>query len=75
MGAHQNTVQGTVVFGIAVISTLLYGAFDALVCMTVHKKNLLLFGTGLVWTKPGNPFRKNLLILLFVTDCDIVVSR
>ena len=49
MGTHQNPVQRAVVLGIAVVSAGLDGAFDALVCMTVHKKNLLLFGTGLVW--------------------------
>lgn len=36
MGAHQNTVQGAVVFGIAVICALLDGAFDALVCLAAH---------------------------------------
>ena len=43
MGTHQNAVQGAVVFGIAVVSALLNGAFDALVCL-VHLVFLLLFG-------------------------------
>ena len=36
MGAYQNPVQRTVVFTLAVICTFLYGALNALVCMTVH---------------------------------------
>jgi hypothetical protein len=44
--ANQNAVQGAVVFGIAVISALLNGAFDALVCLAVHRCFLLLFGFG-----------------------------
>jgi hypothetical protein len=36
VGAHQDPVQRAVVFGIAVISTLLDGAFDALVCLAAH---------------------------------------
>ena len=36
MGAHQDSVQGAVVLGVAVISTLPDGALDALVGMTVH---------------------------------------
>ena len=38
MGAHQNLVQRTVVLVAAVMGALLDGTFDALVCMTVHKK-------------------------------------
>ena len=36
MGAHQNAVQGAIVLAVAVVCTLLNGAFDALICMTVH---------------------------------------
>ena len=36
VGAHQNLIQRTVVFGITVIGTLLDGTFDALVCLVVH---------------------------------------
>ena len=36
VGAHQNPVQGAVVLGVAVVSAGLDGAFNALVCMTVH---------------------------------------
>ena len=75
MGTHQNPVQGAVVLGIAVVSAGLDGAFNALVGMTVHRKSSFLFDTALVWTKPGNPFRKNLLILHFTTVCGIVVNR
>ena len=43
MGAHQNGIQGAVVLGAAVVGALLYGAFDALVGMAVHRKILLAF--------------------------------
>ena len=46
MGAHQNAVQRAVIFGIAVVSALLYGAFDALIGLAVHICFLLLFGFG-----------------------------
>ena len=36
MGAHQDSIQGAVVFGIAVVSALLNGAFDALICVAIH---------------------------------------
>ena len=41
VGTHQDAVQGAVVLGIAVVSAGLDGAFDALVCMTVHNHFLL----------------------------------
>ena len=46
MGAHQNLIQGAVVFVTAVVRTLLDGAFDALVCMTVHRKASFKIGFG-----------------------------
>ena len=36
MGTHQNTVQRTVILGITVMRALVYGAFNALVGMTIH---------------------------------------
>ena len=36
VGTHQNLVQRAVVLAGAVISALLNGAFDALVCIVVH---------------------------------------
>jgi hypothetical protein len=74
MGAHQDAVQGAVVLGIAVVSAGLDGAFNALVGMTVHRKPSFLFDTALVWTKPGNPFRKNLLILHFFAVCAMIIA-
>ena len=38
MGTHQDPVQGAIILVFAVVCTLLDGAFDALVGMTVHKK-------------------------------------
>lgn len=41
VGANQDLIQRTVVLMAAVMGTLLDGAFDALVCMTVHSESLL----------------------------------
>lgn len=41
MGAHHDAVQRTVVFRIAVVSALLNGAFDTLVCFAAHDIILL----------------------------------
>ena len=46
MGAHQNLIQRAVVLVAAMMGTLLDGAFDALVCMTVHKKTSFEIGFG-----------------------------
>jgi len=46
VGAHQNPVQRAVVLVLAVICTLLDGAFDALVGMTIHKNASFDFGYG-----------------------------
>ena len=46
MGTNQNLVQGAVVLMAAMVGTLLDGAFDALVCVTVHKIASFLIGFG-----------------------------
>ena len=43
VGTHQDPVQGAVVLVLTVISTLLDGTFDTLVCVTIHSNFLLLF--------------------------------
>ena len=43
MGAYQNGIQGAVVLGSAVVGALIYGTFDALVGVTVHKRSSLAF--------------------------------
>ena len=40
--ANQDAIQAAVVLGIAMVSALLHGAFNALVCMTIHRYFLLL---------------------------------
>ena len=66
MGAHQNFVQRTVVFGVAVIGAGLDGAFDALVCIAVHMLFLLLFGTPLVWPQSAKGIMEtNSFLLIF----------
>jgi hypothetical protein len=49
MGAHQNPVQGAEILGVAVVSALLNGAFDALIGMIFHKRTLLFLDSALVW--------------------------
>ena len=46
VGTNQDFVQGTVVLMAAMVGALLDGAFDALVCMTVHKIASFLIGFG-----------------------------
>jgi len=41
VGANQNAVQSAVVGVLAVVSTLMHGAFDALVCFAIHSEFLL----------------------------------
>ena len=59
VGAHQNPIQGAVIFGIAVIGTLLDGAFDALVCLAAHGVFLLLFGFTDSMPRGKEEIRKN----------------
>lgn len=42
VGTYQDPVQGTIVLILAVVCTLLDGAFNALIGMKVHDKSLLL---------------------------------
>ena len=46
MGTHHDLVQGAVVIVLTMVGTLLDGAFDALVGMTVHRKASFEFGFG-----------------------------
>ena len=46
MGTYQNPVQRAVVLGVAVISTLLDGTFDALIGIAVHNGASFVFGFG-----------------------------
>jgi len=41
VGANQNTVQSAEICILAVVSALLNGAFDALVCFAIHSEFLL----------------------------------
>ena len=41
MGAYQDAIQGAVVAVGAVVGALLHGAFNALVCLTIHCQFLL----------------------------------
>ncbi len=59
MGADQDAIQGTVVFRIAVISTLLNGAFDALVCLVIHVLFLLLIGFWISMSMAVKEIREN----------------
>ena len=41
MGTYQDLVQGAVVLRLAMVSALLDSTFNTLVCVTVHRFNLL----------------------------------
>ena len=61
VGAHQNAIQRAVVLGVAVVSALLYGAFNALVGMTIHGQFLLF-----VWCRSSmDIFTRNYSIVAF----------
>ena len=49
MGADQDTVQSAVVDILTVVSALMNGAFNALVCFRIHFQFLLFLMIGLVW--------------------------
>ena len=49
MGTHQDLVQRAEVFVLTMVGTLLDSAFDALVCMTVHKETSFDLDSGIVW--------------------------
>lgn len=51
MGAHHNPVQRAVVLRIAVVSTGLNGAFDALICIVIHGSFLLFIEYGISMAK------------------------
>ena len=65
MGTHQDAVQRAVVLGAAVVDTLVHGAFNALICVTVHAKFLLLLVSFLLCLGKMNLYpagqRKSLL--------------
>jgi hypothetical protein len=48
VGTDHDAVQGAVVFLLTVMGTLVHGAFDGLVCVTVHNAFLLLLNSGIV---------------------------
>ena len=66
MGADENAVQRAVVFAVAVVGTLLNGAFDALICLAVHNCFLLFVDSKLVCPYFRKPYRKTIPILAFV---------
>jgi len=37
VGTHQDSIQGAVILAVAVVSAGLNGAFDALVCIVIHR--------------------------------------
>ena len=56
MGSYQNSVQGAVVLGVAVISAGLNGALNALVGMMVHLFSSFLLDAMVVWTDFNFPY-------------------
>jgi hypothetical protein len=58
MGAHQNAVQGAVVFAVAVVCALLNSTFDALVGFAVHCFSSFDLGSALVCPAPQKKYGK-----------------
>ena len=75
MGTHQDPVQRAVVLVFAVISTLLDGTLDTLICMTVHKKASFDLDSALVWLWNGNIYWKRFPMLLFDEICGMVIGK
>ena len=69
VGAHQDTVQGAVVLGVAVIGALLNGAGDALVGVAVHTHVLLFFWDARLLCAD---FRKSYTQLHFANFCGML---
>jgi hypothetical protein len=59
VSTHQDPVQGAVVLGVAVVSALLDGAFDALVGIIGHGSYLLLFGFGISMAREAKTMCRN----------------
>ena len=72
MGANQDLVQRAVVLMAAVMGALLDSAFDALVCVTVHKETSFELDSGIVWTDSGKLCRKLFPMLPNVLSCAIL---
>ena len=64
VGTHQNTVQRAVVLAVTVICTLLDGALNALVCVTIHMIFLLCCGFSFSMTAQAQ--KKHGKVFLFV---------
>ena len=58
-------IQGAVVLRAAVICTLLDSAFNALVCMTIHKNASFFLGSGIVCGKSQKSYGKEWSFLAF----------
>ena len=48
VGAHLNTIQRTIIGGVAVIGTLLDSTGDTLVCVAIHNNSSFELGSDLV---------------------------
>ena len=72
MGANQDPVQRAVVLTVAVVSTGLNGALDALICVIVHFLFLLLFGF-----LPSMPDDNGIItaILLLIKKCGMLYFK
>ncbi len=64
MGTYHNFLQRAVVGSTAMMCTLLYGAFDALICIIVHNDYLLLSLIFVVWHK----MQKAYIFLIEIID-------
>ena len=75
MGTHQNSIQRAVVLRVAVISTLLNGAFDALVCLAVHNTSSFLLGSEIVCPLKEKKYGENFPFLQFVHLRGMIIKK
>ena len=75
MGTHQDLVQRAEVFVLTIVGTLLDSAFDALVCMTVHKETSFDLDSGIVWVSFGKLCWKWFPMLQNRRNCAILYFR
>ena len=75
MSADKDAVKRAVVFAVAVISTLLNGAFDALVCLAVHNTSSFLLGSEIVCPLKEKKYGKNFPFLQFIHLRGMIIKK
>ena len=72
MGTNHDLIQGAVVLVITMVGALLDSTFDALVCMTVHRKASFDLTSPIVWTQRRELCWEFSPLLHFAVSCGIL---